>query len=531
MDRRLFLRNSSLTGASLAAAGVVSAAASPSKKSPTVFSLNEATISGLQEQMQAGRITSVELVKAYLKRIREVDQAGPKVNAVMEINPDVLEIAKQLDAERKAGNLRGPLHGIPLLIKDNIDSGDKMMTTAGSLALFGHRASHDAFIVKLLREAGAVLLGKTNLSEWANFRSTRSASGWSSRGLQTRNPYVISRNPSGSSSGSAVAAAANLCVAAIGTETNGSIVSPASMCGIVGYKPTVGMWSRSGIIPISFTQDTPGPMTRSVEDAAILLGALTGVDEADSESVKSRGKYPQHFKAYLKPDGLKGKRIGVEKSHIAGTGNVPALFRKSIDVIKSLGAEIIEVDVMKAAELPGSMGYQVLLYEFKDGLNNYLSTANAPVKNLAEVIAFNKENAGRTMPYFQQEILISAEEKKGLKETEYTEALEKMLATRKSLSDLMESEKLDAFCGITTGVAGCIDIVNGDYGTGFYFASPAARAGFPHITVPMGFVHGLPAGISFFNNAWQDAELLAIAYAYEQATKHRRPPQFLAEVR
>ena len=529
MDRRSFIRNGSLTGASLAAAGLVSAA-DAQQHPASDFSFNEATITGLQQQMQSGKLTALALVKAYQKRIREIDQDGPGINAIIEMNPDAESIARQLDAERKAGKLRGALHGIPVLIKDNIDSGDKMMTTAGSVSLVGHRAARDAFIVSRLREAGAVLLGKTNLSEWANFRSSDSTSGWSSRGLQTRNPYVTNRNPSGSSAGSAVAAAANLCAVAIGTETNGSIISPASMCGVVGFKPTVGLWSRSGIIPISFTQDSAGPMTRNVSDAAILLGALTGIDRTDSESVKSEGKFLQDYSSYLKADGLQHKRIGVEKTHLRGSGKVADLFRKSLDVIKSRGAEIIEVDVYKAAELPGGAGYQVLLYEFKDGVNKYLATANARVKNLQEVIDFNKQNEATAMPYFQQEILLSAQEKNGLSEKEYTDALEKLLATRKTLSHLMEENALDAVCGISTGVAGCIDLVNGDYGTGFYFASPAARAGFPHITVPMGFVHGLPAGISFFSNAWQEGPLIEIAYAYEQATGFRKPPEFLKEI-
>jgi amidase len=367
-------------------------------------------------------MTSKQLTQKYLDRIKAVDKSGPMLNAVIEVNPDALVIAAQMDAERKAGKLRGPLHGIPVLIKDNINTGDKMMTTAGALALEGNRADKDAFIITRLREAGAVLLGKTNLSEWANFRSSRSTSGWSSRGGQTRNPFALNRNPSGSSAGSGAAVSANLCAIAIGTETNGSIISPASSCGVVGLKPTVGLWSRQGIIPISATQDTAGPMTRTVKDAAYLLGACTGVDGNDGVTAASQGKSLRDYAVYCKTDALKGKRIGIEKSYLAGHEAVVALYKQAIEILKAQGAEVIEVELLKLTRPLGQPSFVVLQYEFKDGVNAYLRTANAKVKMLAEVIAFNKANEAKAMPYFKQETLELCESKK--------EYLEEYLPTR-----------------------------------------------------------------------------------------------------
>ena len=480
--------------------------------------------------MRTGKMTSKQLTQKYLDRIKAVDKSGPMLNAVIEVNPDALVIAAQMDAERKAGKLRGPLHGIPVLIKDNINTGDKMMTTAGALALEGNRADKDAFIITRLREAGAVLLGKTNLSEWANFRSSRSTSGWSSRGGQTRNPFALNRNPSGSSAGSGAAVSANLCAIAIGTETNGSIISPASSCGVVGLKPTVGLWSRQGIIPISATQDTAGPMTRTVKDAAYLLGACTGVDGSDGVTAASQGMAQKDYTVYCKTDALKGKRIGIEKSYLTGHEAVVALYKQAIEILKGQGAEVVEVELLKLTRPLGQPSFVVLQYEFKDGVNAYLRTANAKVKTLAEVIAFNKANEGKAMPYFKQETLELCESKKGLQETEYVEALKKSIGAREIIDELMKTNNLHAICSTSSGFPTCIDQVNGDYGSGFSFSSPAALAGYPHITVPMGHYMGLPAGFSFMASAWQEAEVIGMAYAYEQASLKRKAPEFRGSV-
>jgi amidase len=422
------------------------------------------------------------------------------------------------------------MHGFPVLIKDNIDTGDNMMTTAGALALVGHKAAKDAFIVKQLRESGAVLLGKTNMSEWANFRSTRSASGWASRGGQTKNPCVLDRNPSGSSSGSGAAVAAKLCAVAIGTETDGSVVAPSSCCGIVGIKPTVGLLSRSGIIPISKTQDTAGPMARTVRDAAILLGALTGMDTGDAITSNSNGKAQKDYTQFLDVNGLKGKKIGVEKSFLKGHEGVVGLFTRAIDILKQQGATVIEIELVKDTGKLGDAELTVLKYEFKEGVNRYLSSANAKVKTLADVIAFNKQNEAKAMPWFKQEILESCQEKSGLDSKEYTKALSKTLGARKLIDTQMKRYQLDAICGTSIGLPGCIDLVNGDYDTGFYFCQPPAMAGYPHITVPMGTVHGLPVGLSFFSTAYDEAGILKVAYAYEQATKKRSAPEFISSV-
>ncbi len=532
MNRRHFLRNSSLAGAALSASALQSCATSAAYKTDNQkddFELNETTIDALQTDMQSGKTTSEEITKHYLKRIDAIDKKGVYLNAIIEINPDAISIAKSLDKERKNGKVRGPLHGIPVLIKDNINTGDNMMTTAGASALAGNKAKEDAFIIKKLREAGAVLLGKTNLSEWANFRSTRSVSGWSSRGGQTKCPYILDRNPSGSSAGTGCAVAANLCVAGIGTETDGSIVSPSSVNGLVGCKPTVGLWSRSGIIPISATQDTAGPMARTVRDAAILLGAFTDFDNADETTTESKGKSYNDYTQFLKADGLKGKRIGIEKAHFNGNPDVVDLYKAAIEKLKEQGAIIIELDILKTVRAINGIGdaeYTVLLYEFKDGVNKYLSSANSKMKTLQDVIDFNKKNEPSAMPYFKQEILISSQEKGNLKTKEYVDALATSLSSRKVIEDLIKENKLDALCGVTNGLACCIDLANGDYDTGFSFSTPAAISGFPHITVPMGFVHNLPAGISFFSTAYTEPQLLSIAYAYEQASKMRKAPTF-----
>ena len=494
------------------------------------FILNEITIDGLQKKMQSGEYTSRSITQLYLDRINAIDKKGPAINSVIEINPDALTIADDMDKERKSGKVRGPLHGIPVLVKDNINTGDRMMTTAGTLALVGNKATNDAFIIRQLREAGAVLLGKTNLSEWANFRSTRSTSGWSSRGLQTKNPCVLDRNPCGSSSGSGAAVAANLCAVAIGTETDGSVVAPSSFCGIVGIKPTVGLLSRSGIIPISKTQDTAGPMARTVRDAAILLGALTGVDSEDAVTSNSHGKAEKDYTQFLDVNGLKGKKIGIEKSFLKGQPDVVALFQQAIALLKQQGATIIEIELLKETSKLGEAELTVLKYEFKDGVNKYLSIANAQVKTLADVIAFNKQNEAKAMPWFKQEILESCQEKGGLGTKEYVDALAKSTSAGKLINDMMKQHQLDAICGTSIGLANCIDLVNGDYDVGFYFCPPPAMAGYPHITVPMGAVHDLPIGLSFFSRAYDEGGILKIAYAYEQATKKRSAPKFKSSV-
>jgi amidase len=523
MNRRNFLHAGSLTGLGLMASRLPGFAANTVQR----HTLEEITIAQLQELMQKGQATAVSITRQYLDRIKAIDQQGPKLNSVIEVNPDALTIAARMDAERKAGKLRGPLHGIPVLVKDNIDTADKMMTTAGSLALLGHRARQDAFIIQRLREAGAVLLGKTNLSEWANFRSSHSTSAWSSRGGQTRSPYILDRNPSGSSSGSGSATAASLCAVSIGTETDGSITCPSSANGLVGIKPTVGLWSRSGIIPISATQDTAGPMARTVQDAAILLGALTGVDAADPVTKESEGKFLQDYTKFLDKDGLKGKRIGIEKQHLDTAEDLAKGLRAAIAVLKAQGATIVEVDLLKALNVitPRSE-FKVLLHEFKDGVNRYLSTAGTKVRSLEEVIAFNTANASKAMPFFKQETLIESNEKSDLNSQEYKDALAQTLHSRQIITDLMAAQQLDALCGITYGFACCIDLVNGDYDNGPYFCTPAAIAGFPHITVPMCFAHGLPAGLSFFSTAYTEGKLLSMAYAYEQASMHRKAPQY-----
>ena len=535
MNRRNFLKNSSAAGVAITSFAVACNTTATNKNaekenastSPEDFKLNEITIDELQQKMKSGEYTSRSITEMYLKRINDIDKNGPAINAVIELNPDALNIADGLDNERKSGKVRGPLHGIPVLIKDNINTADKMMTTAGALALEGNKASKDAFIIKHLREAGAVLLGKTNLSEWANFRSSRSTSGWSSRGGQTKNPVMLDRNPCGSSSGSGAAVAANLCAVAIGTETDGSVIAPSSFCGIVGIKPTVGLLSRSGIIPISKTQDTAGPMARTVKDAAILLGILTGVDSNDPVTNESNGKAQKDYTQFLDANGLKGKKIGVEKSFMEGHEGVVGLYKQAIDVLKNQGATIVEVELLKATKDAGSGEFTVLQYEFKDGVNKYLSAANAKVKTLADVIAFNKQNEAKAMPYFKQETLESCNAKGDLNNKEYLDALKKSTSTRKIIDDIMDKNKLDAIAGTSIGLPCCIDLINGDYDTGFYFCPPAARAGYPHITVPMGTVHDLPVGLSFIAGAYREDEIIKLGYAFEQATKKRTPPKFI----
>ena len=531
MQRRKFLKNSSIAGLTVSSLFTANGIAKAGNKNedipPDTFELNETTIDELQQKMQSGKYTSRSITEMYLKRIEAIDKNGPKLNAVIELNPDALAIADAMDAERKAGKVRGPMHGVPVLIKDNINTADKMMTTAGALALEGNHAPKDAFIIKQLRASGAVILGKTNLSEWANFRSTNSCSGWSSRGGQTKCPYILDRNTSGSSSGSGAAVAANLCTVAIGTETNGSIVSPCSVNGLVGIKPTVGLLSRSGIIPISATQDTAGPMTRSVRDAAILLSVLTGVDEDDAVTSESKEKAKKDYTVYLDPNGLKDKRIGIEKAFLEGNKQIVDVYKEAIEVLKKLGATVVEIELQKYLPDIDPSEFNVLKYEFKDGVNRYLAQAAAKVKNLKDVIEFNKQNEAAAMPFFKQEILEMSEAKGDLNSSEYKEALYKTLGIRQVINDIISDNKLDAICGVTNGLSWCIDLINGDYDTGFSFSSPAALAGYPHITVPMGIVHNLPIGLSFMSGSYNESQLFSLAYAYEQATKKRMTPAFL----
>lgn len=532
MKRRQFLIAGSSTCLAISAFNFISCE-SNTKASGTSgknedFALNEVTIDELQKKMHSGELTSRSITQMYLDRIAAIDKNGVALNSVIELNPDAITIADAMDKERKGGKVRSAMHGIPVLIKDNIDTADKMMTTAGALALEGNIARKDAFIISQLRNAGAVVLGKTNLSEWANFRADRSSSGWSSRGGQTKNPYELDRNPCGSSSGSGTAAAANLCSVAIGTETNGSIACPSSLNGLVGIKPTVGLLSRSGIIPISHTQDTAGPMARTVKDAAIMLGSLTGEDSADPVTLESKGKSHGDYTSFLDPNGLNGKRIGVEKSMLKKHEVIDKLLMDALETMKSRGATIVEVELIKKLEGIYPYEFTVLQYEFKDGVNRYLANANAQVKSLSDVIAFNKANEAKAMPFFKQDILESSDKKSGLDETEYKEALDKILTiSRGALDSTIKEHQLNAICGPTTGPAWCTDLINGDFFTGYAVYSSAAMAGYPHITVPMGLVFELPVGISFLGQPYQEPELLSISYAYEQASKKRRAPKFL----
>ena len=489
--------------------------------------LNEESISSLQEKMASGKYSSEHLTKLYLDRIDAIDKNGPLLNSVIELNPDALAVAKTLDDERKSGKTRGPLHGIPVLIKDNIDTADKMQTTAGALAMQGHIAKQDAHVVKKLREAGAVIIGKTNLSEWANFRSTKSCSGWSSRGGQTKNPYILDHNPCGSSSGSGVAVAANLCVVAVGTETDGSVTCPASTNCIVGIKPTVGLVSRSGIIPISATQDTAGPMGRSVKDVAILLGIMAGMDEADTITKESEGKVHPDYTTFLDANALKGKRIGVEKKTQGDNQYMHALQQKAIDLLKQQGAEIIEIEYTDKINKLGDAEFLLMQYEFKDGVNKYLSAANAAMKTLADVIAFNKKNEDKGMPYFKQETLESSDKKGSLNDKEYKEAFQKShIDSKKIIDEVINRNKLDAICGLTMGPACSIDVVYGDRWGDVFLTMPAAITGYPHISVPCGMIYDLPVGLSFFGPAYSEPVLIGIAYAYEQVSKNRVVPKF-----
>lgn len=492
------------------------------------FQFEEITIAELQKGYASGDYTIADVVQSYLDRIEDIDQNGAQLNAIIQVNPDALAIAEQLDKELKEGKSRGAMHGIPVIIKDNIDSHDNMFTTAGSRALEGSKPLHDSFVVKQLREAGAVILGKANLSEWANFRGDMSSSGWSGINGQTKNPYILDRNPCGSSSGSGVAASANLTVLAIGTETNGSVVCPANANGIVGIKPTVGLVSRSGIIPISFTQDTAGPMARTVTDAAICLGALVGIDSTDSKTLANDANMQKDYTQFLKTDGLKGKRIGLYTAPLGRHYKVDTVFNQAVAFIKSQGAEVIEIDKIAESNI-GNLSFQVMLYEYKDGLNKYFKSLgpDAKIKNLEELIAFNKKDSIE-MEFYNQQYLEMAFEKEDLDSDDYRKTLADMLkgSREDGIDRVMNEHKLDAIIAPTGGPAWKTDHTNGD---SFHVgsSSPAARAGYPNITVPMGFVEELPVGISFFGRAWSEPLLLEIAYSYEQGTKHRKAPKFL----
>lgn len=532
--RRRFLQSAVRTGAAALVVSTVGRATEAIEgESPKPFELDEVTIADLQERMKGGQSTSRSIVEAYLARIDEIDRRGPTVNSVIETNPDALDIADALDRERREKGPRGPLHGIPILIKDNIDTADRMRTSAGSLALADSTPMRDAFVAERLRAAGAVILGKTNLSEWANFRSSRSTSGWSGRGGQTRNPYVLDRNPCGSSSGSGAAVSANLCAAAIGTETDGSIVCPATTNGIVGIKPTVGLVSRSGIIPISHTQDTAGPMARSVADAAALLGAITGQDGRDGATKASDGKAASDYTAFLDPNGLKGARIGVARKFFGFHPGVDEVLHDAIEAIKNLGAVVVDpADLPSHGKLDGPE-FEVLLYEFKADLNAYLASLgpSAQSRTLKDLIEFNEKNRDREMAYFGQELFIAAEVKGPLTDRAYLRALAacRRLSRTQGIDAVVRQHRLDAILAPTGGPAWTTDLVNGDhYGGGC--STPAAVAGYPHVTVPAGFVFGLPVGVSFFGRAWSEPTLIRCAYAYEQATKHRRAPRFLPRV-
>lgn len=489
--------------------------------------LEEITVRQLQDGYAKGNFTSEQVVKDYLARIEAIDKKGSAINSIIFVNPKAIEQAKELDAERKNGKIRGPLHGIPIILKDNINTYD-MPTTAGATVLRNSYPPHDSYIAKRLREAGAIIIAKANLSEWANFRGDMSSSGWSGVGGQTKNPYVLDRNPCGSSSGSGASIAANLAAFAIGTETNGSIVCPSNNNGLVGLKPTVGLLSRSGIIPISFTQDTPGSMARTVEDVAISLGAMVGMDSTDSKTLASEGKFKIDYTSFLKTDGLRGKRIGLLKKSMGYHAKVDTLMKRAVADLKRQGAEIVELEFSLDRSANGS-SFQVLLYEFKDGLEKYFAILGdkAPVKTLKELIAFNKKDSVE-LRYFDQLLLEQADAKGDLQSKEYKDALAAMLkATRENGIDrLIKENSLDALMAPTGSPAWKTDLIDGDHFVGGS-SSLAAISGYPSITVPMGFIEELPVGVSFFSTAWTEPLLLEIAFAYEQSTKHRKAPKYI----
>jgi amidase len=538
ISRRGFLRTG-LSGGLLAAALPLEISGRKPAPSPLPHptvphaELDEKTISDLAEGMKSGTYTARSITESYIARIEAVDRQGPALRSVIELNPDALAIADSLDKERKEKGPRGPLHGIPVLIKDNIDTADRMATTAGSLALVGSKPPEDAFLVKQLRRSGAIILGKTNLSEWANIRSSHSTSGWSGRGGLTRNPYALDRNTSGSSSGSAAAAAASLCAAAVGSETDGSIVSPSSINCLVGIKPTVGLVSRAGIIPISHSQDTAGPMARTVRDAAILLGALSGIDSTDPATGGNPGKTPVDYTQSLDPRGLKGARIGVVRKYFGFLDKVDVVINAALELLKAQGAIIVDPADIETIGKFDDTENTVLMYEFKADLNAYLARLGpgAPVHTLKEIIEYNEKNKAREMPYFAQETFLKAEAKGPLTEKEYIDALEAnhRLARKEGIDAVMDKHNLDALVAPTDGPAWVTDLVDGDHYIGGS-STGAAVAGYPSVTVPAGFVFGLPIGVSFFGRAWSEPTLIKLAYAYEQATHHRASPRFLPTV-
>lgn len=535
MNRRSFVRRS-IAGAAGAAVATVSVRArsesreAPPNASPAAFELDELTIADLQTGMASGKYTARSLTEKYLDRVNDINRRGPAINSVIEVNPDAESIAAEMDRERKAGRARGPLHGIPVLIKDNIDTHDRMKTTAGSLALAESIPAQDSTVAKHLRQVGAVIIGKTNLSEWANFRSSHSSSGWSGRGGQTKNPYVLDRNPCGSSSGTGAAIAANLAAVGVGTETDGSVVCPSNACSLVGIKPTLGLISRAGIIPIAHSQDTAGPMCRTVTDAVHLLVALMGVDGRDNATQAQAGQTARDYTKFLDATGLKSARIGVQRKSHGFNDAVDKLMHESIDVLKRLGAVVIDpADIPTQGKFDDSE-FEVLLYEFKADLNKYLASLgpSAPVKSLKEIIDFNEKNRARELRYFGQDIMIKAQAKGPLTERKYRMALAKnhRLTRTEGIDAVMNKHRLDAIVAPTGGPPWPTDLINGDHFTGGY-SSASAVAGYPHITVPAGYVFGLPVGISFFGRAWSEPKLITYAYAFEQATKARRVPKFL----
>ena len=531
LDRRQLLGTAALGGLGAAflscRPGDVESSAAPP------FELEETTLAELQQAMTEGSLTAERIATLYLERIEAIDRQGPTLRSVIETDPDAIANARALDEERRGGRVRGPLHGIPVLLKDNVSTHDRTTTTAGSLALEGVVSPRDASVAAKLRVAGAVLLGKANLSEWANFRSRDSSSGWSGRGGQCRNPWALDRNPCGSSSGSGASVSANLVAFAIGTETNGSIVCPSSANGIVGFKPTVGLVSRAGIVPIAHSQDTAGPMTRTVTDAALVLAAIAGVDPDDAATAASAPHLVADYAAALRPDGARGARIGVARDFLGFDSRVDALFETALEALRGAGAVLVDPAPMPTRRTMSEPSFQVLLYEFKADLDAYLAAlgATAPVRSLADVIAFNEANRDREMPHFGQDLLLAAQEKGPLTDPDYRKALAdaQRMARAEGIDATMDHDQLDAIVAPTGGPAWLIDLVNGDSSSGGS-SSPAAIAGYPNVTVPMGFVRGLPVGISFFGRAWSEQVLLRIAFAFEQATKHRRAPGFAPTV-
>jgi len=530
MDRRNFLHAAGTVAAGVALPPAAPDASSPpaDANQPRAFAFEEATVAELVTRMQAGTLTSRALTAAYLARIAAVDAAGPTLKAVIEVNPEALRIAAERDAERRAGRIRGPLHGIPVLVKDNLDTADTMQTTAGSLALVGKPAPRDSTVVAKLREAGAVLLGKTNLSEWANFRSTRSVSGWSGRGGQTRHPYILDRNPCGSSSGTGTAISANLAAVGIGTETDGSIICPSSICGLVGLKPTVGLVSRAGIVPISATQDTAGPMTRTVTDAAVVLQVIRGSDARDAATVGAASQTDDYLAA-LRADALSGARIGVSRNMAGFHPAVDAAFNQALDVLRGAGATVIDPCNVPTVGKYDADEFTVLLYEFKDGLNAYLASRGDTVayRTLDDLIAYNTAHAAAEMPWFAQELFEQANAKGALTDTEYTQALARCrtLSRDEGLDALFREHRLDAVVAPSNGPSWVTDWINGDKYSGGN-SSVAAVAGYPSLTVPMAYVSGLPLGLSFIGTAYTEARLLGLGYAFEQKTRVRKAPTF-----